>query len=98
MAHAARRIDRKALPGRTAGRSGVAGGPAGEMRPAKLRPILGQHRVPLVIAPAPGDLHVAPRIAFAGESDPLRKRKRARVGGLDVDLDAVEPQLAERDV
>ena len=63
-----------------------------------LAPVLGQHRVAHVVAPAAGDLHVAPRKAFARETEPRDQCERAHIGRLHVDLDAMQLQDAERGV
>src|SRR6266496_2388052 len=61
-------------------------------------PVLRQHRKAHVIAPSPGNLHIAARIPFAEELKPRHQRERTSVRRLYVDLDAMEPQLAKCDV
>src|SRR6185436_13150028 len=54
-----------------------------------------QKRQPDVIAPAPGDAHVAARIALANEPGVTRERERAQVRRLDVGFHAMQLQHAE---
>src|SRR3954467_4897836 len=59
--------------------------------------LVAQNGPPLVVAPATPDLQVARRKTLAPETRLLGERERALVGGLDVRLDAVQSQLAERE-
>src|SRR4051794_5122052 len=59
--------------------------------------LLGQYGPTLVVAPATADLQVARREPLPLEAGPLREPQGALVRGLDVRLDAVQTQVAERE-
>src|SRR6266496_2388044 len=56
-------------------------------------PVLRQHRKAHVIAPSPGNLHIAARIPFAEELKPRHQRERTSVRRLYVDLDVAFGEL-----
>src|SRR5207245_268508 len=58
-------------------------------------PVFGQQRPSLVVAPAPGDLQIAPREAFARKARTPHQRQRRRVARLYVGLDAVQLDRSE---
>jgi hypothetical protein len=65
--------------------------------PARRRgELVGEHREPDVVALPVADLQVPRRIPLASEPETLDERDRTRVVGLDVGLDAVQSQRAER--
>src|SRR4051794_12538513 len=59
--------------------------------------LVGEDRPALVVAPAPADLEIPRREPFAAEARLLHESQRALVRRLDVGLDAVQPQVAERE-
>src|SRR4051794_17050415 len=63
---------------------------------ALLDMLLREDRPALVIAPLAVDLQVARREALEPEARALRQRDRALVAGLDVRLEPVQPERAER--
>src|SRR5688500_11474991 len=73
-------------------------GDACKHRTTRRGPILGDHRVAHVDAPAACNLHIPPRVALAREPAPVDERVRALVARLDVDLHAMQPDVAIRGI
>ena len=65
-------------------------------RPSALRALVDRERVALVVAPLAADQQVARRVALEAEAGAARERDRGGVAGLDVGLDAVQRERAER--
>ncbi len=62
----------------------------------RLRALVDRQRVALVVAPLAADQQVARRVALEAEAGAAGERDRGGVAGLDVRLDAVERERAER--
>src|ERR1044071_9434669 len=58
-------------------------------------PVLREDGPALVVAPAPADFQVAPRVALFPEARPFDQRDGGEVARLDVRLDPVQLQLLE---
>ena len=63
---------------------------------AVLIALVDRERVALVVAPLAADQQVARRVALEAEAGAARQRDRGRVAGLDVRLDPVQRERAER--
>src|SRR5947208_2394688 len=58
-------------------------------------PVLREDGPALVVAPAPANLQVAPRVALSDEARPCGQRDGRDVARLDVRLDPVQLQILE---
>src|SRR5262249_15246211 len=77
----------------SAGAAGPAPSPSGGRR--RVPPLLAEDRPPFVIAPASGDHEVARRAPPAPEAEALDQGQEEPAAGLDVGLEAVEPEAPE---
>jgi len=62
---------------------------------APTAPLLGEDGPPFVVAPAPTDLEILRRVAFAGEAKSSDERDGGHIAGLNVGLEPVEAECPE---